>query len=383
MAFSSLPHPEGRGVEGIPTSSTKKLAKAPAGEELRLFHEVAQALTSNLELEPLLRAILGKMEEYFGPERWSLLTVDEESGDLQYALTTGTSVVARGARLKRGEGIAGWVVRTGEPLVIPDVRLDRDWSRFAREHPELKLHSIACLPLRHGGRTLGVLQLHNSKLDLLPDNSLSFLRVICDYAAIALGNARQVNLVHRLSITDDCTGLFNARYLYTMLEGEIAAAAKPSLVPSMPHFSLLFFDLDRFKSINDTYGHLVGSRLLAETGSLIKRSLGPQHAAFRYGGDEFVALLRGLDKAQASEAAAALRVQLRDTPLLTSENLDLHITASFGLATFPQDGVDLHSIIRAADTMMYCAKAEGRDCLVVATDGSPTNMPTPRQSRHN
>src|SRR5579875_3880259 len=362
---------------------TTHAGKVPPSEELRLFHEVAQALTSNLELEPLLRAILGKMEEYFGPERWSLLMVDEETGDLHYALTTGKSSVPSGTKLRRGEGIAGWVALTGEPLVIPDVRLDRDWSRFAREHPELNLHSIACLPLRHGGRTLGVLQLHNSKLELMPGSSLSFLRVLCDYAAIALENARQVNLVHRLSITDDCTGLFNARYLYSMLEKEITKAIKPSLVPTTNHFSLLFFDLDRFKSVNDTYGHLVGSRLLAEAGSLIKRTLGPQHAAFRYGGDELVALLHGLDKEEATEAASFLRERLRETELLTGEGLALKITASFGLATFPQDGRDLHSIIRAADTMMYCAKAEGRDCLVVASEERSIDMPTPKNSRHN
>ncbi len=69
-----------------------------------------------------------------------------------------------------------------------------------------------------------VLSLHNSKLDLLPDSSISFLRVLCDYAAIALQNAAQVKLIHDLSITDDCTGLFNARYLYNMIEEEIAAA---------------------------------------------------------------------------------------------------------------------------------------------------------------
>lgn len=373
----------GSKVSLLRSRSGTHAGKGLPSDELKLFHEVAQALTSNLELEPLLRAILGKMEEYFGPERWSLLMVDEETGDLQYALTTGSTSVPNGTRLRRGEGIAGWVARTGEPLVIPDVRLDREWSRFAREHPELNLHSIACLPLRHGGRTLGVLQLHNSKLDLLPGSSLSFLRVLCDYAAIALGNARQVNLVHRLSITDDCTGLFNARYLYTLLEQEITKAVKPSLMPTTAHFSLLFFDLDRFKSINDTFGHLVGSRLLAEAGSLIKRTLGPQHAAFRYGGDEFVALLRGLNKPDASQAATELRDHLRGTSLLTAEGLNLHITASFGLATFPQDGADLHSIIRAADTMMYCAKADGRDCLVVASDDRPATMPTPKQSRHN
>ena len=357
----------------------RKLAKAPAADELRLFHEVARALTSNLELEPLLRAILGKMEEFFGPERWSLLMVDEEENELYYALTTGS--LPSDARLRMGEGIAGYVAKTGEPLVVPDVRLDRDWSRFARDHPELNLQSIACLPLRHGHTTLGVLQLHNSKLDLLPGGSLSFLRILCDYAAIALQNARQVRLVHRLSITDDCTGLFNSRYLYTMLE-EVIAAAKARGSGNHDHFSLLFFDLDRFKTINDTHGHLVGSRLLAETGNLIKRALGAEHMAFRYGGDEFVALLRRLNKADATVTVGALRDRLRGTDLLSGEGLNLRVTASFGLATYPQDGANLHDIIRAADTMMYCAKAEGRDRLVVASVDRPANMPRPHTSRH-
>ncbi len=331
-------------------------------------------------MEPLLRAILGKMEEYFGPERWSLLMVDEESNELYYALNAGNRVSH--ARLRMGEGVAGYVAQTGEPLVVPDVRLDRDWLRFARAHPELKLQSIACVPLRHGNRTLGVLQLHNSKLDLLPGSSLSFLRVLCDYAAIALQNARQVKLVHRLSITDDCTGLYNSRYLYTTLDQEIAAARMGDRFRPGKHFSLLFFDLDRFKSVNDTYGHLVGSRLLAEIGTLVKRTLGPDHMAFRYGGDEFVALLRNLDKTSATQAVTYLREQLRETDLPASEGITLRITASFGLATFPQDGEDLHGIIRAADSMMYCAKADGRDRLVVASDERAQVMPQLHTSRH-
>ena len=99
---------------------------------------MARALTSNLELEPLLRTVLGKMEEFFGPERWSLLMLDEERNELYYALTTGTNNVPS-VRLRMGEGIAGYVALTGEPLVVPDVRLNREWARFAREHPELNL----------------------------------------------------------------------------------------------------------------------------------------------------------------------------------------------------------------------------------------------------
>jgi diguanylate cyclase (GGDEF)-like protein len=352
-------------------------------DHLRVFHEVARALTANLELEPLLRAILSQMEEYFGPEQWSLLMVDEEANELYYALHAGidTDNIAD-LRIKLGEGISGYVALTGNPLVIPDVTADPDWNMFARQHPELHLQSIACLPLRHSGRTLGVLQLHNSKLDLLPDASISFLRVLCDYAAIALANARYVKLVQHLTITDDCTGLFNARYLYTMLENEIAADNDPRVIPIQPHFSLLFLDLDHFKSVNDTHGHLVGSRLLAEVGGVIKRTLGPNHAGFRYGGDEFVALLRGLDKPAAEDLAKRLREAIVNTDFLSGEGLSLHLTASFGLATFPQDGDTLHAIIRSADTMMYHAKARGRDQIAVADSDALASMPAPKTSRH-
>jgi diguanylate cyclase (GGDEF)-like protein len=352
-------------------------------ENLRVFHEVARALTSNLELEPLLLAIMSQMEEFFGPERWSLLMVDEETNELYYALSAGVDDTSfRNLRIRMGEGIAGYVAQTGNPLIVPNVQLDHDWAIFAAKHAELNLHSIACLPILHGGRTLGVLQLHNSKLDLLPDSSIAFLRVMCDYAAIALQNARSVKLIHHLSITDDCTGLFNARYLYTMLEQEIAPPADARVVAIQPCFSLLFFDLDHFKSVNDTHGHLVGSRLLSEIGGVIKRTLGPEHAAFRYGGDEFVVLLRGLDKKRATDLSNKLRDTLNASRFLTGEGMSLAITASFGLATFPEDGDTLHSIIRSSDAMMYQAKAMGRNCLAVA-DGTTPSAATVKTSRHN
>lgn len=353
-------------------------------DHLRVFHDVARALTSNLELEPLLRAIMSQMEDFFGPEQWSLLMVDEETQELYYALSVGVDDAQfRGVRIPKGQGIAGWVAASGNALVVPDVSKDADWSRFAASHPELNLHSIACLPIRHGHRTLGVLQLNNSHMERLPDNAISFLRVLCDYAAIGLENARQVKLIHHLSITDDCTGLFNARYLYTMLEQEIAAARDPNVIPIKQHFSLVFFDLDRFKSVNDSHGHLVGSKLLQDVGGVVKRVLGPDHAGFRYGGDEFVLLLRGLDKPEATELAKVLRERLIAEEFVFSPELKLHLTASFGLATFPQDGGDLHGIIRAADTMMYVAKAEGRDRIAVADSSKPMPMPAPKTSRHS
>jgi diguanylate cyclase (GGDEF)-like protein len=357
-------------------------------DSLRVFHEVARALTSNLKLDSLLRSIMSKMEEFFGPEHWSLLMVDEDTGELYYALSTGLDEsMLRDLRIKPGEGIAGYVAATGNPLVVADVTTDPDWSRYAQAHPELGLRSIACLPIRHGERTLGTLQLNNSKLDLLPESSIAFLRVLCDYAAIALENARHVKLIHHLSITDDCTGLFNSRHLYTLLEQEIAdhisKTAFRVVTISKPHFSLLFLDLDHFKKVNDRHGHLVGSRLLGEVGTLIKNTLGPDHAAFRYGGDEFVALLRGLDKTAATELAQRLLARLTQTRFLAGEGLSLSVTASLGLATFPQDGASLHDLIRASDTMMYKAKENGRNQLVVANGSASGPHPSPSISRHS
>src|ERR1700748_2922601 len=341
-------------------------------DHLRVFHDVARALTSSLELEEILGAIMDKMAQFFGPERWSMLMRHDKAGELYYAIAVGENAESlKGLRVPMGEGVAGWVASTGNPLIVPDVALDPHWSAFASKHPDLRIKSIACVPVRAGNKTLGVIQLLNSKLDLLSEYSISFLRILCDYAAIAIQNARSMTLIQELTITDDVTGLFNARHLYTMLDEQVAQGQV---------FSLMFVDLDRFKSINDTHGHLIGSRLLAEIGSLLKRSLGPNNSAFRYGGDEFVAvlpgvgraggaLLPGMGKSAATGTTMALREDLRSARFLEGAGLSLNVSGSFGLASYPEDGKKVPTILRAADTMMYEAKVT-RDSVAIAGKGT-------------
>jgi diguanylate cyclase (GGDEF)-like protein len=343
-------------------------------DHLRVFHDVARALTSTLELEQILGTIMHKMAQFFGPERWSLLMVDERSQELYYAIAVGENAESlKGLRVPLGEGVAGWVASTGNPLVVPDVSLDPQWSAFAKKHPDLNIQSIACLPVRSENRTLGVIQLLNSKLDLLSEYSISFLRILCDYAAIAIRNSRSMKLIQELSITDDCTGLFNARYLYQMLDEQIASSGGNPL--RKPQFSLLFLDLDHFKSVNDTHGHQRGTRLLAEVGSLLKRCLGPANFAFRYGGDEFVALMPNLSKQAAMTMTIGLCEQFRKARFLEGDGLSLTILASFGLATFPEDGETVHDILRSADMMMYEAKNTTRNNVAVAGHGLVMDRP--------
>jgi len=320
-------------------------------KHLRVFHDVARELTSSLDLEKVLTAILMKMAQFFGSERWSMMLVDETRGELRYVIAVDQNAESlKGLRVQLGEGIAGYVAATGNPLVIPDVRLDPHWHEFAKAHPELNIQSIACLPVRSTDRVLGVIQLMNSKFDLLGEYSISFLRMLCDFAAIAIQNSASMKLIQELSITDDCTGLFNARHLYTLLEQVVRNGRGAE-------FSLVFIDLDHFKSVNDTHGHLVGSRLLAEVGGLFKRTIGPKNSAFRYGGDEFVLLLADTDKLRGMEMTAMVYEALRSAKFLEGAGLSLRLKGSFGLATFPGDGDTIQSIIRASDTMMYEAKA--------------------------
>ncbi|MGA2761686.1 MAG: sensor domain-containing diguanylate cyclase, partial [Candidatus Cybelea sp.] len=324
-------------------------------------------LTQTLELEDILRIIMDQMAQFFGPQPGSMLMVDETARELYYAIAVGedSQSIKSLRRIPIGEGFAGVVAKSGTPLVVPDVALDPQWAAFSRANPDLNIRSIACVPVRSGDKVLGVIQLLNSRMDLMSEYSISFLRILCDYAAIAIQNAATMKLIQELTITDDVTGLFNARHLYSMLDEQIALGGAGG---KRYQFSLLFVDLDRFKQINDTHGHRIGSLLLSEVGGLMKRSLGPSNACFRYGGDEFVAILAGMDKPTAIDATMKLWDDLRENLFLTGEKLNIHLRGSFGLATFPEDGATMKEIIVASDTQMYAAKTT-RDNISVAGMG--------------
>lgn len=333
--------------------------KALQQDYSRLFVELARALTSNLELEVVLNSVMNKMAEFFGPERWSLMLIDKERQELFYAISVGENAASlANLRVPLGQGVAGWVAVTGSPMVVPDTSIEPRWIEFSRDIG-LNVHSMACVPVVSAQGVVGVVQVLNPKIDLLSDHSIQFLRVLCDFSAIAVRNAEDMKRIYELSISDDCTGLFNARHLYTLL-GSLFQQKNGTM------FSLVFFDLDHFKQVNDTHGHLVGSRLLREVGQLIQRTCGRTNPAFRYGGDEFVLLLPGYDKRQATEIVKRMYFALREEPFLHREGLDLRLRGSFGLATFPGDGTDLESMIKAADSMMYFCKENSRDNLAIA-----------------
>ncbi len=346
----------------------------PQYRELQILHEVARTLTSSLDLDQVLRTIMQQMERSFRPATWSLLMLDEASQELVYA--AGAEEALGRKRIPVGQGIPGWVAQHGEPLIIANAQAD---PRFQESRPTdaqpagtQPAETVICLPLRSRAHTHGVIQLVNCPIDTMQTQEILFLHALCDYAAIAIQNARAMEQIQKLTITDDCTGLYNARHLYDMLDAALDRCGRKH-----QPVSLIFLDLDHFKNINDTHGHLIGSKLLGEVAQLIRDNIGPLGSAFRYGGDEFVVLLPNMGKASSINTAKLLLQTLQETKFLQENGLNVTLGASFGVASTPEDGRGLHEIIRAADAAMYAVKNSTRNGVCGAPGIGTAERATP------
>ena len=326
--------------------------------ELASLLEIGKTLTSSLELRDVLKGIMAQLERLLQPQTWSLLLLDEESGDLTFEIAV--SPVAdelKSMRLKLGEGIAGWVALHGEPLFVPDVTKDERYASHIASNVEYPVSSIVCVPLKIRERVLGVIELISSVGDQPFDpEDMPLLGAVADFSAIAIDNARNYERISQLVITDDLTGLYNARHLHELLEYEVDRARRYAT-----QTSLLFFDLDHFKEVNDTYGHLVGSRMIAEVGRLIRRNIRSSDRGARYGGDEYVIVLPNTGKIGALSVAEKMLERLHSHRFYSDAGDLIPIAASFGVATFPDDAADKTELIRAADAAMYAAKENGRN----------------------
>jgi diguanylate cyclase (GGDEF)-like protein len=339
--------------------------KREAGE-VAVFQELGKALTSSLQLDQVLRTIMEKIDEFLRPDNWSLLLLDEATQELYFELAVGkVSQALKDVRIKMGQGIAGWVAQHGEIVIVPDTSKDTRFFGKVDEKTKMETRSIVAVPVRFRDTCLGVIELINCVgPDGFDSRDLKLLEALSDFAAIALENARHVKRIHELTITDDCTSLYNARHMGVVLDTEIYRSQRYNY-----EFSLVFIDLDRFKQVNDTHGHLIGSRLLAEIGNSLKTHCRLIDFAFRYGGDEFVLLLPQTSKENATNVARRLHRLIRRTKWLTAEGMNITVTPSIGVAAYPVDSRTKEGLLHLADEAMYLVKNTSRDAVAAANIG--------------
>jgi diguanylate cyclase (GGDEF)-like protein len=314
---------------------------------------VIRAVNSSLDPARVAEALVASASDWVPAPGWLVLATDD-AGRTRALAARGLSPTLEPAATAVGE----WVMRTSTVCCAMDLSGDRRFSGAAAA-------AAVAFPLECRGRTVGALvaidRLPSAREPRFAPATLAAVRAALEPGAIALDNALRVERAEALSVTDDLTQLYNSRYLSQVLRRETKRASR-----SGRPLSLLFVDLDGFKSINDSHGHLYGSRGIVEAAVVIRASARETDVVARFGGDEFALILPDTG----SEGAVAVGERVRDRiaahPFLKSEGLDIHLTVSVGVATLPDVAASAEGLIQAADEAMYHVKEHGKNGIYVA-----------------
>jgi two-component system, cell cycle response regulator len=224
------------------------------------------------------------------------------------------------------------------------------------------------LPVSNEGKTVGAIAvLVAGELDAPGAEAAAFL---CRNLGLALHNLGRLKQVEHLAYLDDLTHLYNTRYLDLVLDREVQGG-RP--------FTVLFMDLDRFKRVNDEHGHLSGSRLLVEVARVLRSCVRDDDVLVRYGGDEYVMLLVGIDSGGGLKVAERIRRAIEDHRFLSREGSRVRITCSIGLASYPEHAQTKADILDMADRAMYRGKRSSRNVVYMASKDLPPVPPGERE----
>jgi diguanylate cyclase (GGDEF)-like protein len=329
---------------------------------LGILADIVKTANSILEPRRVIESIMAKIQQLIPSEAWSMLLVDEESQELTFELALGEKGKdVASFRVKMGEGVAGWVAQTGQPAIVNDTASDARFTGKFDSQTSFRTRSILCAPLISRGRTIGVVEIINRRGGRFTRPDLSLLMMLVEPCAIAIENALLFQRAEQLTITDDLTKLFNSRYLNLYIGREIKRCKRHGIP-----LAVIFLDLDGFKGINDLYGHLAGSRTLAEVGSILAVSVRETDVLARYGGDEFVVVLPETPAAGALVIAERIRRAIEQHAFLQAQGVQARISASLGIASYPDHALTPEGLIQKADQAMYRVKERDKNGIEVA-----------------
>lgn len=313
-----------------------------------------RALNTTLEPEKIAELVLEQAVGWLPVPCWALLSADQ-SGRLS---TLADRNLGSGHGLTASV-VARWVMSRNEDLLAANLSTDD-------RRVDKSAVAVLAFPLVCRGKRIGALVALDPRPSIreprLSPVLLRGIHVLLEPVAAAIENAVRLKRTEALSVTDDLTQLFNSRYLNLVLRRE----AKRALRSGRP-LSVLFLDLDGFKSVNDNHGHLAGSRALVEAAMVIGGSARETDVASRFGGDEFAMVLPDTDAEGAFAVGERVRERIAAHRFLSADGFNVRLTASVGVATLPDVGASAEDVVRAADAAMYRVKDRGKNGIEIAT----------------
>lgn len=322
---------------------------------LNFFTELTAFTETDVEVS---EALLTAISELVRPES-AVVHVANRSRDRAVPEATLGNPTAEFLALRTLDNCPG--VRRGSLYVTPDV--GRPLAVRCPIQP-VEHGTVVCLPLAALGETVGAVHLHWEDVDAMPLDLRATLSRVAEHAALSIGNRRLVRALQGMANTDARTGLPNSRAFDDAVETVLATRA-----PEAPE-AILLLDLDHFKQFNDRYGHPAGDEALRAFAGILRSTVRDGDIAARYGGEEFAIHLRGLGRDEALEVAERIRGRVEQAILSLGPGLTGRITASLGVAIAPADGSDRVSLLRAADSALYVAKAGGRNRVATTSEVS-------------
>jgi len=315
--------------------------------------DIVRAVNTTLEPNEIAELVLDRAATWVPAPCWALLCSDFSAQVLVLA--------DRGLEpdlVAAVHAVAAWVMENGQEFATADLHRD---ARVADQSNA----AVLAFPLSCRGRQVGALigldRVPSSRDPRLEPVVLRALRVLLEPVSVALDNALQLKRTEELSVTDDLTQLYNSRYLNQVLRRETKRASR-----SGRPLSLLFIDLDGFKAVNDTHGHLCGSRTLVEAASVIKGSARETDVVSRFGGDEFALILPDTGGEGAFAVGERIRERVAEFEFLARDGLKIRLTASVGVATLPDVAASAEELVAAADSAMYYVKEHGKNGIQAA-----------------
>jgi len=321
--------------------------------QFAFLNNISKTAISSEDAEQMLAEIVGEIQKNFRFDHIGIGILDYVTKDIEIKAEAGTTAKALGKRVQLGVGILGRVARTGETALVQNA----GEGHLLGILPESR--AVLCIPITYGETLLGVLNVESQRESAFSPQDVLILNTLADLLATALHNSFVFQKLQQQSITDGLTGIKTRRFFWEALTSEWKRASR-----SGRPFSVVLMDLDKFKEVNDTLGHLEGDLVLARVGRLLEQKCRQSNVVARYGGDEFIILMPETGVEQAQILAERLRLWIATDPMLAEH----HISGSFGVASFPVHGFSVEDIIRVADAGMYVSKHAGGNRVSTAEE---------------